>query len=324
MKRTGTFLILCLVLPACASPVAGSTDFDAGPSSDATPTADAGKDAPIALLDDAVIVKATFPSVLVCGAPGAAAVTVRNTGTSTWTLAAGFGLGAVGDSDPFYKSDTRVRLGSSDSVAPGGEHTFDIPFVSPKSAQTYKTNWKMVHETVRWFGETTAHDVVVSCPDLSTTKVLNSPSDVATWPETAVITKFDMNPTGPLIDFTKRDGTGSWPDVPFGAPGDSLQYTLWIVLNIGGTWYTSGCIQFWRGLDRNGGPPSGYAANWYYDTNRWGQMTGHQPAVGELVGFFVTAGNARNVTDHSGSIVFERSNVITIPFPADPGAVFKF
>lgn len=46
--------------------------------------------------------------------------------------------------------------------------------------------------------------------------------------------------------------------------------------------------------------------------------------VGELVGFFVTAGNARNVTDGSGSIVYERSNVITIPFPADPGAVFTF
>jgi hypothetical protein len=112
--------------------------------------------------------------------------------------------------------------------------------------------------------------------------------------------------------------------VPFGAPGDSLEYTLWIVLEVNGTWYTSGCIQYWRGLDRNGGPPSGYAMNWYYDANRWAQMTGHQPAVGERVGFFVTAGNARNVTDHSGSSVFERSNVITIPFPADPGAVFKY
>ena len=179
----------------------------------------------------------------------------------------------------------------------------------------------------RWFGTMAIQHFVDGGPrmiDLSTTLVKNSPPDVATWAETTKITKFDMNLDGVYIEFSKRDGAGSWPDVPFGAPGDSLEYSLWIVLDIGGTWYTSGCIQYWRGLDRNGGPPSGYAANWYYDANRWGPMTGHQPAVGEQVGFFVTAGNARNVTDQSGSLVYERSNVITIPFPADPGAVFTY
>ena len=100
--------------------------------------------------------------------------------------------------------------------------------------------------------------------------------------------------------------------------------TLWIALDIGGHWYTSGCIQYWRGLDRNGGPPSGYAANWYYDANRWAPMTGVQPAPGEPVGFFVTAGNARNITDSSGSIVYERSNVVVVPFPTDAGATFTY
>ena len=182
-------------------------------------------------------------------------------------------------------------------------------------------------EANRWFGTMATQHFVDGGPltiDLNKTLVKNSPPDVATWAETTKITKFDLNLDGVYIEFSKRDGSGSWPDVPFGAPGDSLEYSLWIVLDIGGTWYTSGCIQYWRGLDRNGGPPSGYAANWYYDANRWGPMTGHQPAVGEQVGFFVTAGNARNVTDQSGSLVYERSNVITIPFPADPGAVFTY
>ena len=172
-------------------------------------------------------------------------------------------------------------------------------------------------EANRWFGTMATQHFVDVGPltiDLNKTFVKNSPPDVATWAETTKITKFDLNLDGVYIEFSKRDGSGSWPDVPFGAPGDSLEYSLWIVLDIGGTWYTSGCIQYWRGLDRNGGPPSGYAANWYYDANRWGPMTGHQPAVGEQVGFFVTAGNARNVTDQSGSLVYERSNVITIPF----------
>lgn len=277
--------------------------------------------------DDAVIVSATFPATLYCGGAGMAAIRVRNTGSATWTAATGYKLGAVGDSDPLYTADIRIQLGGADSVLPGGEHTFDIPLTAPNNPLTYTTDWQMVHEAVRWFGPATTHDVVVSGPppiDLGTTVVKNSPSDVAKWAETAKITTLDMDANGVFIQFDKRDGPGSWPDVPFGQPGDSLQYTLWIVLYINGTWTTSGCIQYWRGLDRNGGPPSGVAMNWYYDANRWAPMTGHQPAVGERVGFFVTAGNARNVTDHSGSIVWERSNVVTVPFPADPGAVFAF
>jgi hypothetical protein len=160
--------------------------------------------------------------------------------------------------------------------------------------------------------------------DLGAAVVHNSPPDVATWAETATITTLDLNLDGVFIDFTKRDGPESWPDVPFVTPGEDLEYTLWIVLFIDGQWHTSGCIQYWRGLDRNGGEPSGYAEHWYYDAGRWGVMTGHQPAVGEWVGFFVTAGNARNVTDGSGSTVYERSNVVVVPFPADPGAVFTY
>lgn len=160
--------------------------------------------------------------------------------------------------------------------------------------------------------------------DLSRALVRNSPPDIATWPVSARITRLDLGPNGVRIDFTKRDGPGSWPDVPFGAPGDSLEYTLWIVLNINGAWYTSGCIQYWRGLDRNGGPPSQYAQNWYYDALRWAPMTGHQPAVGEMVGFFVAAGNHRNVRDASESIVRERSNVVVVPFPSDAGGVFMY
>ena len=156
--------------------------------------------------------------------------------------------------------------------------------------------------------------------DFSAVTILNSP-DVRDWPVTATITKLALNGAGVHVEFTKRDGPNSWPDVPFGAPGDSLQYTLWIVLAIDGRWYASGCIEFWRGLDRNGGPPSKYAENWYYDANRWRPMTGHQPDVGEKVGFLVTAGDARN---NGRSIVQERSNVVLVSFPSDVGWTYTF
>ena len=151
--------------------------------------------------------------------------------------------------------------------------------------------------------------------------IRNSPADVASWPATARITLLDLGTGGAHIEFTKRDGPGSWPDVAFMTPGENLQYTLWIVLNINGQWYASGCIQFWRGLDRSGGPPSQYAQNWYYDPSRWAPMSGHQPAPGEQVGFFVTAGDARN---NGISIVHERSNVVVVPFPGGGGGTFGF
>lgn len=164
--------------------------------------------------------------------------------------------------------------------------------------------------------------------NLTTATVENSPADIATWPATSKITRLDLTPNGVHIEFTKRDGAGSWPDVPaFGpGPGHDLEYTLWIVIQVNGTWYTSGCIQYWRGLDANGGPPSGYAANWYYDAIRWGPMVGHQPAVGEMVGFFVAAGNERNVTvpDPTQIAVEERTNVVLVPFPTDAGASFTY
>jgi hypothetical protein len=156
--------------------------------------------------------------------------------------------------------------------------------------------------------------------NLGLATIENSPPDVASWPATATITRLDLGNNGAHVDFTKRDGAGSWPDVPFVTPGETLQYTLWIVLNINGRWYASGCIEFWRGLDRNGGPPSLYGQNWYYDPVRWGPMAGYQPANGEMVGFLVTAGDARN---NGNVIVKERSNVVMVPFPTG-GNIFTF
>lgn len=154
--------------------------------------------------------------------------------------------------------------------------------------------------------------------NLNTVIVENSPPDIATWAQTATITRIDWQSTGVFVDFTKRDGAGRWPDViPAGFTGP-IEYTLWLFLKIGGQWYGSGVIQFWNGLDRNGGPPSGVAINWFYDS-RWGPMQGYQPAPGESVGMMVSAGNARGETGVSS--VKERSQVVLIPFPTDAGLI---
>lgn len=167
--------------------------------------------------------------------------------------------------------------------------------------------------------------------DLASATILNSPPDIASWPQTTTITRLVLGPRGVGIEFSKRDGDGRWPDVedPTRWACDpvcgSIQYTLWIVLNVDGAWYASGCLEYWYGLDGptfgQGGPPSQYAMNWYYDAIRWAPMTGHQPTVGEQVGFFVAAGDHRN---NGLSTVMERSNVVLVPFPTDMGETYTF
>ncbi len=151
--------------------------------------------------------------------------------------------------------------------------------------------------------------------------LLNSP-DVHPWPVTTDITKIDWSPSGLAIEFTKKGGLGAWPPVPTDTPGDNYQFTLWVFLNIGSSWWGAGVIEFFTGQTRNGGPPDQIAANWYYDPLRWTPMTGHQPIPGEQVGFMVTSGDARH-GDH-GVGLHERSNIVALNFPGPAGGLFTF
>ena len=147
-----------------------------------------------------------------------------------------------------------------------------------------------------------------------------SPADVANWAITTQITGMDLGGGGLRIDFSKKDGPGRWPDVvPPGWDGP-IQYTVWMVENVGGRWYTSGGVEYWYGLDRQGGPPSQYGYNWYYNPQVWGPLANRQPGNGEQVGFFVTAGDQRVKDVHA---VTERSNVVVLPFPGG-GGYFTF
>jgi len=160
--------------------------------------------------------------------------------------------------------------------------------------------------------------------DMNQATIMNSPSDLARWAVTTSITRLELRPSGVHVEFSKRDGPGRWPDVFPPGWDEPLQYTLGMCMNISGRWYCSAAIQFWAGLDAAGGGPSGYANNWFYDPIRWGPMAGHQPAVGETVGFFVCEGDCRNNTKGSSSPLRERSNVVLVPMPNGGGATYTF
>ena len=158
--------------------------------------------------------------------------------------------------------------------------------------------------------------------DLSQAAVYNSPNDVASWPVTTAITELHMRPNGvyPSGISLVFSAQQTWPDyLPPGWSGP-LQFTVWAVVNVNGQWCTSGFIQMWRGRASTGAPIlSDFATNWAYD-GRWGPMNHYQPRVGEQMGFFVTAGDARGV----GAVtsVRERSNVVVVNLPANDNGDF--
>jgi VCBS repeat protein len=160
--------------------------------------------------------------------------------------------------------------------------------------------------------------------NLSQVHVYNSPDDVASWPVTTAITRIDMRPRGVQPDglaltFSAQQ---TWPNYTIPGWSGPLQYTVWAVWYAAGQWNASGIIQMWKGRASTGAPIlTDFAANWVYDA-RWGPGWGHQPVVGEQMGFFVTAGNARG--DHNVTSVRERSNVVMVSLPANDSGSFTF
>jgi hypothetical protein len=170
--------------------------------------------------------------------------------------------------------------------------------------------------------------------NLSQVKVYNSPADIASWPVTTAITRLEIHQSRPndgvSVVFDKQghfDGqtwTG-WPpplgvnNLPF---SQEIQYTVWAVVQVNGQWYTSGFIEMWTGRPNTGAPIlTDFAMNWAYDA-RWGPMQGHQPQIGEQMGFFVSAGDARG--QRGVTSLRERSNVVVVSLPAGDEGVFTF
>ncbi|HZF13947.1 MAG TPA: NBR1-Ig-like domain-containing protein [Thermoanaerobaculia bacterium] len=109
-------------------------------------------------VDDAHRVAENLPDRMEAGQGIVVRVTVQNTGTTTWTAAGGYKLGAVGDHDPF--AEPRQLLAAGESVAPGKQRTFAFRMTAP-AAGSYPSTWRMVREGVRFFGDTLARTVKV-------------------------------------------------------------------------------------------------------------------------------------------------------------------
>jgi hypothetical protein len=115
-------------------------------------------------VDDAELANVEIPAALQPGELATAHVTVRNTGTAAWNAAAGYRLGAVGDSDPL--GPVRVDLDPVLSVPPDATYTFAVPLTAPLGQTPpdapLATDWQMVREGKWWFGEVARRQVTIT------------------------------------------------------------------------------------------------------------------------------------------------------------------
>lgn len=107
----------------------------------------------------AQIISHNIPTQMEAGRSYQVSVTVRNTGSNSWTATGGYRLGGVGDSDPF--AEARRYLSSGESIDIGESKTFTFTMTAPTTPGTYTTDWRMLREGFTWFGGTVAQQVAV-------------------------------------------------------------------------------------------------------------------------------------------------------------------
>lgn len=157
--------------------------------------------------------------------------------------------------------------------------------------------------------------------DLQSVIITSGSPDVRGWAKTSQLTEVSINRNANMnVDFTRRWGMGAWPLV-LNMEGGEIQYTLWLLTRCGnpdGPWFAGAgidCIS--RAQDDNYVPtghvldPNKIPNDWFYFLSP--PLGGYQPAIGEPVGWMLTAGAQRRDDVH---VLEERTNIIITPFAA--------
>ena len=98
------------------------------------------------------------PLTLTAGQTRAISVTLRNSGTTTWSTAGNYQLASQNAPNNVNWSLNRVALPAT--VPPGGTVTFTFSITAPATAGTYNLQWQMVQNGVGLFGDATPNTPV--------------------------------------------------------------------------------------------------------------------------------------------------------------------
>lgn len=103
---------------------------------------------------NAAFVGQSVPTTMVAGQSYAVAITMQNTGPTTWTHDSGYRLASYNPANNLTWGTSRIFLPSGASVAPGAQHTFTATIKAPSTPGDYVFEWKMLLDGYRTFGET--------------------------------------------------------------------------------------------------------------------------------------------------------------------------
>ena len=118
-----------------------------------------------ASMDDAAFVSSSgLPRRLVAGSTASVTVTMKNTGTTTWTEAASYRLGSWSPQDNETWGLGRVSLPGD--VAPNDTVDLKLTIRAPKKVGKHPFEWRMVRDRGGWFGSTTGR-VIIDVENLS-------------------------------------------------------------------------------------------------------------------------------------------------------------
>lgn len=109
-------------------------------------------------------VSQSVPTKMVAGQSYSVSVTMKNTGTETWTLADGYKLGSQNPADNTRWNVSRV--GVIGSVGTNGLAVFTFSIRAPAASGVYDFQWRMVDEGEAWFGAFTPNVKIDVAPSV--------------------------------------------------------------------------------------------------------------------------------------------------------------
>jgi hypothetical protein len=130
--------------------------------------------------NNAQYISQSVPSTMVKGQTYPVSVTLENTGTNTWTATSGYRLGSQNPQDNGIWGTGRVYLSAGDSIASGASKTFTFNVVAPNATGSYNFQWRMLRESVEWFGEYTPNLAITVVTSTTTTTTSTSTMTTST------------------------------------------------------------------------------------------------------------------------------------------------
>ncbi len=170
---------------------------------------------------DAQFISQSVPASMIAGQTYPVSVQMKNTGTATWTAATAFKLGSQNPQDNQTWGMSRNLLPAS--IAPGQTATFNFNVMAPATTGTYNFQWRMVQESVAWFGSFTTNVAVIVNPNPPPTVTLTAPANGASTAApgsfTLTANASDSNGTISKVEF-KSNG------VLIGSPDTTSPYSV--------------------------------------------------------------------------------------------------